>query len=82
MATDKEIIEAGRRLHLLRMKRPRVIINPVADKHHAANERIVEFCFPDGTGGLISFGVSKNGKKRVEIYRCDEDIEVLAGSLI
>ena len=38
------------------MKQPRVITRCVADRYaNKSNERIVEFAFPNGKGGLIAF---------------------------
>jgi hypothetical protein len=63
------------------MKRPRVIMNCVAD-HYAdkARERIIEFSFPGvaGTpGGLISFTAADDGP-RVDVYQLDPSITILA----
>jgi hypothetical protein len=57
------------------MKRPNVSLRCPADVHHGAGERIIEFSFPDGTGGLISFRETTQGK-RVCVYRVDADIHV------
>jgi hypothetical protein len=66
--------------------RPRVITRCVADAHHAPNERIVEFSFPNGRGGLISFRDTwttddKTGETVhtciVDLYRLDNGITVL-----
>lgn len=59
------------------MKKPRVIVNCVANKYAGETERIIEFVFPDGTGGLISFVTFDGNKNRVDIYRTDPSIIVL-----
>lgn len=58
------------------MKRCSVTVNCVADRYHAPNERIVEFTFPSGKGGLISFRLNANGAEVVEVYRLDDEIQV------
>lgn len=66
------------------MKKPSVTLNPGASKYEASNEKIIEFSFPgtvgkDGQGplgGLISFRVTHNGVGIVEVYRCDEEVNV------
>lgn len=57
------------------MKKPSVNVNPVANKYSAPDERIVEFTFDNGVGGLISFR-TVNGTPTVEIYRCDMSVIV------
>ncbi len=52
-------------------KRASVTVNCVADKYHAPNERIVEFSFPDGGGGLISFSTLSDGTNIVQAYRVE-----------
>lgn len=51
-----------------------VILNPVANQHSSASERIIEFSSPGG-GGLISFRVL-DGKLIIEPYRMDDTVEV------
>lgn len=65
------------------MKKPSVTLNPGASKYEAPNERIIEFSFPDTTGknggplgGLISFRVLSDGSCWVQVYRCDDEVNV------
>ncbi len=58
------------------MKRPSVTVKCVADRYHLPTERIVEFSFPSGQGGLISFRVMPSGTDIVEIYRIDNGVHV------
>lgn len=51
----------------------------VADRHHGPTERIVEFSFPSGTGGLISFRTLRDGTDQVEVYRHDQNVRVSGG---
>jgi hypothetical protein len=62
-----------------RAKRPRITTPCVADRYHGLGERIVEFSFPDGSGGLISLrSVEVNGAtvNLVELYRLDASVLV------
>lgn len=59
------------------MSKPRVTLKCPANVHTSPNERIIEFSFPDGTGGLISFTTTTTGP-RVEVYRCDPSVVVVA----
>lgn len=56
--------------------RPSLTSPCVADRYHAPGERIAEFTFPDGSGGLISFRMTSAGPV-VDVYRCDPSIRVL-----
>lgn len=65
------------------MRKPRVLTRCVANVHALRDERIIEFSFPDGTGGLISFMAGRPGQgaqwgsyNRVNVYRCDAAITV------
>lgn len=60
------------------MTRPSVNTKCVADKYHAPGERIVEFLFPSGRGGLISFRpCSGDGSADcIDIYRVDDGVLV------
>ena len=60
------------------MRRAKVIVDCVADNYSHSNERIIEFVFPNGSDGLISFITLENGENRVNIYNCDQDIKVVA----
>lgn len=55
-------------------EKPAVFTKCVANYHAAPNERIIEFIFPDGRGGLISFSVGDHPV--IDIYNCDEGIEI------
>lgn len=58
-------------------KRPAVIVNCVADRYaDRGRERIVEFSFPNGKGGLIAFRQSDGGVCTINVYRMDEGVEV------
>jgi len=59
-----------------RTKRPRVIVNPVANHYSDANVRVVEFSSENG-GGLIEFRTLADGRLRVELYRCDPTVWVI-----
>ena len=57
------------------MKKPRVTVNCVANRYAGAGERIVEFSFADGTGGLVSF-VQTILSNTVVVYNVDPGVEV------
>jgi hypothetical protein len=59
-----------------RRKRPSVTLSCVADLYTTGRRRIVEFSSESG-GGLISFW-EFNGRLRVEVYRVDETVDVIA----
>jgi len=58
------------------MRRAKVITDCVADNYSHKNERIVEFVFPDGSDGLISFTALDNGENLIDVYNCDQNITV------
>jgi hypothetical protein len=58
------------------MRRAKVITDCVADNYSHKNERIIEFVFPDGSDGLISFTTLDNGENVINIYNCDKNITV------
>lgn len=60
----------------MKARRPRVTLNPGADRHSQPGERIVEF-YDDNTqaGGLISLR-SVDGALVVELYRLDPEVTV------
>lgn len=58
------------------MEKARITTGPVASHYEAPNERIVEFSWPDGNGGLISFRQLNDGTPIVELYRLDQAIVV------
>lgn len=65
------------------MPRPRVPVR--TNQYTAKNERLVEFSFPNGKGGLISFRDTWTQNERnetvhtciVDVYRLDNGITVL-----
>ena len=56
-------------------KKPRVLTKCVANAYTGPNERIIEFVFSDGPGGLISFFDTNEGPV-VNVYRVDKNIKV------
>lgn len=54
-----------------RRKRPSIVSPCVADHYASDGERIAEFSFPDGAGGLLSLRTSSNGRNVIEIYRAE-----------
>lgn len=60
------------------MSRPSVNLRPVADSYSGPTERIIEFSDREtGAGGLISIRRG-DGELIVDVYRCDENVRVLA----
>lgn len=62
------------------MDRPDINAYPVANAYAAADERIIEFSFGNGAGGLISFRSLRRGG-HVEVYRTDPEV-VVTGPII
>ncbi len=59
--------------------KPSVITRCVANSYSGPDERIIEFSDRKlGLGGLISFRRTHDGKLRVEVYRVDDGVEVVA----
>ena len=56
-------------------KKPSVTLKCPANFHSMPEERIIEFSFLNGLGGLISFREIK-GKSVIELYRIDKDIQI------
>lgn len=56
--------------------KPRVTVHPYADHYAPAGERIIEYSFPDGKGGLISFRMCE-GVPTVDLYCKAPAIRVL-----
>jgi hypothetical protein len=56
-------------------QRPKVF-SGAADKFASEGERIVEFTFPDGRGGLISLR-EVDGQPMVTLYRVDPEVKVV-----
>ena len=60
------------------MSRPSVDLRPVADGYSGPGERIIEFHDREtDQGGLISIRRG-DGELIVDVYRCDENVRVLA----
>lgn len=55
------------------MKRPKVTVRPA--RLSRVEETLVEFTFPDGSGGLISFRTANIGPA-IELYRLDPSVFV------
>ena len=64
------------RLTISRKPRARVTTACVADRYAVSGQKIIEFTFPDGSGGLISFHTSPNGTPYVALYQMDPSINV------
>ncbi len=64
------------------IRKPTVDTYPVAQRHAAPPERIIEFGsgLPNGPGGLISFVRGEDGTLLVLVYRMDEGVTVQVGS--
>ena len=57
--------------------KPTVSLRCPANAYTGPGERIVEFSFPDGSGGLISFrSIGPQATPTVELYRLDPAIKV------
>jgi hypothetical protein len=56
------------------MPKPRVLLKCVANHYAARDERIIEFSFSDGSGGLIAFHEEETNL--VNVYRVDKNINV------
>lgn len=72
----------------MRARKPRVILTCGANTYSAPEERIIEFSFEDGTGGLISFrqpspdaGLGEH-LGRVEIYRTEGKVLIVAPATV
>lgn len=61
------------------MKRPSLKTRCVADRYASPGERIAEFAFPDGTGGLLSMR-QVGGEPVIEVYRVNGTVRVRGGS--
>lgn len=59
------------------MKRPTVRVGSVAQRYAMRGERIVEISSETG-GCLISLRVTGDGRLRVEVYRTDDTVDVIA----
>jgi hypothetical protein len=58
------------------MKRPSVTTRANADQHHLPGQRIIEFSFPGGAGGLMSFATDAKGRPTIAVYRHDPAVIV------
>jgi hypothetical protein len=56
--------------------RPSVNVTPIADRHAPPGCRIIEFSFPDGTGGLIALASAYDGQPYLSIYRYDPALQI------
>lgn len=56
-------------------RKAKVTVNCVASKYEMPEEKIIEFTFPDGTGGLIQFDAYDN-RDTVIVYQQDANIQV------
>ena len=57
--------------------KPTVKVNCVANHYTAPNERIIEYTFPDGTGGLIAFfAANEHHGPIVNLYCHDRKVEI------
>ena len=65
----------------MKHRRPYINTTPGADQYAAPYERIVEFSFPNGEGGLISFAELSDGTCTVDIYRCSARVRVRTGGM-
>ena len=60
------------------MSKPRVMTKCIADHYSGQHERIVEYVFSDGSGGLISFLETETGP-RVDLYRHNSTVQIVVG---
>lgn len=60
---------------------PRVTVNCPADSYSMPSERVIEFTFPSGKGGLIRLHEAttddERQESRIEIYRIDPGVRLL-----
>jgi hypothetical protein len=54
-----------------------VLTKCVANTYAGPAERIIEFSFPNGLGGLISLRYGSAGSCTVDVYQVDQGIAVL-----
>jgi hypothetical protein len=61
------------------LRRPKVLRRAIADHYASPGQRIIEFSFPDGAGGLISFRQARgDAPNRIELYRVTNGTQVCA----
>lgn len=63
----------------LRTRRPTVTTACLADRYHGPHERIIEFSYPDGSGGLISFRTNSRGENIIDVYNTNGIAQVYTG---
>lgn len=63
------------------MRKPRVLTRCVANNYAAPGQRIVEYSFPNGKGGLISFDLDNEGNARVDLYQQDPEVTIRVGGV-
>lgn len=56
--------------------KPSVKTKCPANAFAAPNERIIEFAFSNGDGGLIAFRTHDDGSSHVSVYRVDENVTI------
>lgn len=66
---------------MIRYRRPRVIVNPFANRYSAPTERIIEFSGGDNAGGLVSLVAREDGSLAVHIYRQTANVKVTVGEV-
>lgn len=66
-----------------RKKRPTVTVYCVAQRYAGPEERIIEFSFPDGSGGLIKFGSAhpEGRPNHIDVYRVDKGVVLTCGEV-
>ena len=62
-----------------RTRRPRVILNCVADRYTGGSERIIEFADSRGNGGLISLTEKEDGSLWVDLYNYGPQVQIPVG---
>lgn len=60
---------------MARTRKPRVLTRCVANTYSRPTERIIEFSFASGPGGLIAFRET-DGAPAIEVYRVDGLVKV------
>lgn len=59
---------------MIDMLKPKISTRCPANQYAGPDERIIEFSFPNGEGGLISFKMGDH--PIVDVYNCDQTVEV------
>lgn len=55
------------------MKRPKAIVNCVADRYSSKDERRIELSWPDGSGCLLNLYTDDKGKPHLTVYAVGDD---------